>query len=144
MHLPTRACVLTKHFATTPLCFTSTWFDFHRSISAHNGLMGLIPQGSAIQQGERTLPMILRDHGYRTALIGQQHENHRPQTLGFQTMRLLEYWQTCDGIEPLAIEYLEREATQTQPFFASIGFFEVHRLGADHYPRTDTRRSMTR
>ena len=121
-------------FCTTPLCSPARGAIFTGRYPHQNGLMGLIPQGWAYHRGEQLWPKLLREHGYHTALVGQQHESFCPQTLGFQTMRMVDFWPTCDLIAPMAEEFLRGEALASQPFFASIGFFDVHRLGKDHYP----------
>ncbi|MEM6333309.1 MAG: sulfatase [Planctomycetota bacterium] len=121
-------------FCTSPLCTPARGSIFTGRYPHSNGLMGLVPQGWAYGQNERTLPTILAEHGYHTALIGQQHESRCAEELGYQTIEVTDHWQTCDGVEPLAIEFLHRRASDAQPFFASVGFFEVHRLGSDHYP----------
>ncbi|MEM9914000.1 MAG: sulfatase [Planctomycetota bacterium] len=123
-----------RAFCASPLCTPARGSIFTGRYPHSNGLIGLVPQGWAYHEGERTLPMLLREHGYHTALIGQQHESHRPETLGFDELRLVEGWQTYDRVEPLAVDFLRGTGRGDRPFFASVGLFEVHRLGRDHYP----------
>lgn len=123
-----------RAFCTSPLCTPARGSIFTGRYPHSNGLMGLVPQGWTYKENVQTLPILLADHGYHTALIGQQHESRQADSLGYQTLRTVERWQTCDGVEPLAIDFLRQEARKSGPFFASIGFFDVHRLGTDHYP----------
>ncbi|GAA3637877.1 sulfatase [Microbacterium awajiense] len=106
-----------------------------------NGLMGLAHLGWSYRAGERTLASRLGEEGYRTALIGHQHESDDPRTLGYdevQDARRPGEQHYCDVVTDRAVSWLENAHRHRTPFFASIGFFEVHRpYPGELYPPDD-------
>jgi len=94
----------------------------------NNGLVGLAHIGWDYNEGEKTLPMFLRDAGYSTHLFGIQHETggdaHR---LGYDEVNR----QTSKALEvaDIVTEWLRGRAGSgsQQPFFASVGTVEPHR-----------------
>src|SRR5919109_1206271 len=58
------------------------WHDLGRYPQS-NGLVGLAHHGWEYRAGVRTLPHILSESGWYTALFGMQHETSYPSTLGF-------------------------------------------------------------
>jgi arylsulfatase A-like enzyme len=53
-----------------------------------NGLIGLAHYGFEYHEGVRTLPQILSDAGWYSALFGMQHETSFPSRLGFDEFDL--------------------------------------------------------
>lgn len=92
---------------------------------AHDqGLMGLVNHGWSFPTPPRTLAHDLADNGYFTQLVGFQHESPDPATLGYQSC-----WcksMQAHHVADRAIEFLRTEAAARQPFFLSMGTFEVH------------------
>jgi arylsulfatase A-like enzyme len=131
-------------FCTAPLCSPARGSLFTGRYPHDNGLLGLAHLGWEYRSGVRTLPGLLGDAGYRTALAGMQHESSDPATLGFQELFALrtnhlerEY---CDGVTDAATAWLARAAAGDRPFFLCVGFEEVHRpYPTDRYRPDDPR-----
>ena len=125
-------------FATAPLCTPARSSLFTGMLPHQNGLMGLVHDGWRYRPGVHTLPELLRPHGYRSALIGLQHEDLDARVLGFDEVHGL-------GFLPRALEvahrtewWLARQEEATEPFFLSIGAWEAHRpWPAEDYEPTD-------
>ncbi|HEY9409613.1 MAG TPA: sulfatase [Jiangellaceae bacterium] len=126
-----------RAFCTAPLCSPARGSLFTGRYPHTNGLMGLVNRGWEYRPGERTLPAVLSDLGYRTALIGQQHESHDPSSLGFDEVFPWPPGESrCGPVAAKAVEWLD--AVPVEPFFLTVGFFETHRpYPADEYPPVD-------
>ena len=92
-----------------------------------NGLMGLThaPWWWKLNDSERHTAAILRDLGYDTYLIGFNHIDGDSQRLGYNHALSTK----CNASETVkaAQELIESATVNDQPFFAKIGFSEVHR-----------------
>lgn len=120
------ALVFDAAFATSPLCTPARSSLFTGRMPHTNGLMGLSHSGWQYAPGVQTLPELLADAGYRTALIGLQHEDLDARVLGYEEVH-------GQGFLPRALEVAglsERwfsEVGDERPYFASVGMWEVHR-----------------
>jgi len=96
-----------------------------------NGLVGLAHHGFEYRPGVRTLPQILHQKGWYSALFGMQHETSFPARLGFDEFDVSNSY--CDYVVDKADEWLRSspENLAGQPFLLTAGFFETHRP----YPR---------
>lgn len=126
-----------RAFCTTPLCSPARGSLFTGRYPHNHGLMGLVNRGWEYRPGQRTAPALLSELGYRTALIGQQHESRDPSRLGFDE---LYPWDAgaarCGPVSAKAVEWLE--SAPAEPFFLTVGFFETHRpYPAAQYPPVD-------
>jgi arylsulfatase A-like enzyme len=119
--------LFTRAHATAPLCSPSRGSLFTGRYPQGNGLVGLAHHGWEYRAGVRTLPHILSDSGWHTALFGMQHETSYPSTLGFHQYDVSNSY--CEYVVEHAARWLT-EAPQ-QPFLLTTGFFETHRP----YPR---------
>jgi N-sulfoglucosamine sulfohydrolase len=93
-----------------------------------NGLMGLIhaPWWWKLNEGESHTAAILKKAGYLTCLIGFNHIDKNPENLGYQKF-LSKQFKAEETVH--ATRELIGEAKNTKtPFFAKVGFTEVHRL----------------
>jgi arylsulfatase A-like enzyme len=134
--LAAQGILFTDAHATAPLCSPARGSLFTGQYPHRNGLIGLAHHGFAYHPGVQTLPSLLADGGYRTVLIGMQHESTDPTTLGFYTVDVSE--SRCDYVTDEAIGWLEREGVTDQPFFLTAGFFETHRpYPDDEYDHAD-------
>ncbi|KUI26235.1 sulfatase [Mycobacterium sp. IS-1496] len=119
--------VFTRAHATAPLCSPSRGSLFTGRYPQSNGLVGLAHHGWEYRNGVRTLPHILSENGWHTALFGMQHETSYPAKLGFAEFDVSNSY--CEYVVEHAAAWL-RDAPR-QPFLLTAGFFETHRP----YPR---------
>ena len=129
--LAAEGILFTRAHATAPLCSPSRGSLFTGRYPQTNGLIGLAHHGWEYRSGVRTLPQIMTDAGWYSALFGMQHETSYPQRLGFDEFDVSNSY--CEYVVDKAGEWL-REGTEDlagQPFLLTAGFFETHRP----YPR---------
>ncbi len=114
-------------FCTTPLCTPARASLFTGLFPPRHGHHGLAHRGSHYRAGVRTLPMLLGELGYRTALTGMQHEAVDPRTIGFdEVYQRPGGGQFCGPVAGLAEAWLGQQPADA-PFFLTVGFTETHR-----------------
>ena len=134
---------LCNHFSTAPICSPARGSILTGCYPHTNGLMGLVHRGWDLNVGQYpTIPSILRNNGWNTALFGFQHESIEPKTLGYEEVFAGKDTH-CENVVPLFEKWV-RERKTTTPFYAAMGFKEVHRMGMnpshfrmDGYPYAD-------
>jgi N-sulfoglucosamine sulfohydrolase len=119
-----------------------------------NGMTGLAHRGWSLNDPRRHLLHTLREAGYHSALVGEQHVSEDPAELGYDRIVELDTTRVHD-VAPAARTLLTEGLPE--PFFFSVGFFETHReyfepssvrdalysLPPAHLPDTpETRRDM--
>jgi N-sulfoglucosamine sulfohydrolase len=127
-----------NHFVTAPQCTPSRGSLMTGRYPHVNGLMGLAHTHWELDEGERILPNYLGDAGYETHLFGLQHITQDTDKLGYDHIH--SEGNLYPGVSPavhqanrartvssVVASFLERSAFD-EPFFASIGFFECHRV----------------
>ena len=119
--------LFTRAHATAPLCSPSRGSLFTGRYPQSNGLVGLAHHGWEYRAGVRTLPHLLGESGWHTALFGMQHETSFPNRLGFDEYDVSNSF--CEYVIERTAQWL-RDAPST-PFLLTAGFFETHRP----YPR---------
>jgi N-sulfoglucosamine sulfohydrolase len=113
-----RACLLTGQWAHT------------------NGMTGLAHRGWALNDYRHHIVHTLREAGYWSGLIGEQHLSADPEILGYD--RVVDIDTTrAESVAPAAVALLRERPPQ--PFFLSVGFFETHR---EYFPSTSIRDSL--
>lgn len=135
--LAASGAVFENHFVSAPQCSPSRG-SLHTGTYPHaNGLLGLAHHGWALDDDVAAMPQLLADAGYETHLFGLQHVTDDPAALGFQhdhsewrvtptSAALLDATRArtvADSVET----FLDAGAYR-EPFFASVGFFEAHRI----------------
>ncbi len=145
-----------NHFVTAPQCSPSRGSLMTGCYPHVNGLMGLAHGSWELRDNERILPHYLGDGGYETHLFGLQHITQDTDRLGYDYVH--SEGNLYPGVSPsvhqanrarnvtdVVTTFLEKEAFDA-PFFASVGFFELHRVEeengrygfeADHYDADD-------
>lgn len=132
-HLAEDGVVFERSFATAPLCSPSRGSLFTGRYPHSNGLMGLAHLGWEYHANEHTLPMLLSSHGYRSVLVGLQHESSDPTTLGYdEVIDLNADRQAAPAVAELAVDRLATLATHDDPFLMVVGMFEPHRPFPKH------------
>lgn len=113
--------------ATAPLCSPSRGSLFTGRYPQSNGLVGLAHHGWEYRAGVQTLPHLLAESGWYSALFGMQHETSSPGRLGFDEYDVSNSY--CDYVVPKAQEWLQDRvpALRGRPFLLTAGFFETHR-----------------
>ena len=92
-----------------------------------NGLMGLThaPWWWKFNDSEHHIAELLKDAGYETYLIGLNHVDHNPKRLGYQHI-LSKKVKAVETVNETKI-LIKNASDKRKPFFAKVGFFEVHR-----------------
>jgi len=128
-------CRFDSHFACATVCSPSRGALLTGRYPQTNGMMGLSHSGWgwSLNEGERHLSHLMRDAGYRTVLIGHQHETEDiDRDLAFDEHGLHRDEDTgehlpCEVVADGAAEFLRDFAEDSQPFYLQVGFFETHK-----------------
>jgi N-sulfoglucosamine sulfohydrolase len=124
-------------FATTPTCSGSRASLLTGLHCHNNGMLGLAHRGWALNDYGQHWVHALRRGGYRSTLIGEQHISVDPGVIGYDEIVPVDSTR-AEFVAPLTIEAL-REASSTDPWFMSVGFFETHR---DFFAPTSVRDTL--
>lgn len=122
-----------EYVCTAPQCSPSRGSMVTGEYPHNNGLLGLEHLGWELDDDAETLPDLLGRAGYSTHLFGVQHEAADPDRLGYD-----ESWTEDERAREVtgAVEGF-LDDPPGGPFFASVGFFEPHRLGRTNGFRFD-------
>ncbi|QZH65880.1 sulfatase family protein [Mycolicibacterium farcinogenes] len=133
--LAAEGILFTRAHATAPLCSPSRGSLFTGRYPQSNGLVGLAHHGWEYRAGVRTLPHILSESGWHTALFGMQHETSYPAKLGYDEYDVSNSF--CEYVVEQASAWLAD--APRKPFLLTTGFFETHRpYPLDRYEPADT------
>jgi N-sulfoglucosamine sulfohydrolase len=143
-----------KAFCAAPTCSGSRSALLTGQYPHTNGMMGLAHRGFELHDYSHHIVHTLREAGYWSGLIGEQHLSKDPGVLGYDHV-IESDTNHVDYVAPAAVELLAQ--APPEPFFLSVGFFETHReyfeptsvrdalysLPPDNLPDTpETRRDM--
>lgn len=132
--LAQQSTVFERCFSTSPLCSPARGSLWTGRYPHSNGLQGLTHRGWEYGEEERPLPMHLAEAGYRTVLVGLQHETSDVARLGFDE-RLSQESHRAPDVANAASRWLDDRDADAGPFLMVCGMFEVHRnWPADRYP----------
>lgn len=132
--LAAEGVLLTDAHAAAPLCSPSRGALFSGRYPHSNGLIGLAHHGWQYHDDVRTLPSLLAEAGWYTALFGMQHETAYPKRLGFHEYDVSNSY--CEYVSDRASRWLAR--FPPHPFLLTAGFFETHRpYPVDRYDPAD-------
>ena len=123
--LAERSLRFDNYFCTAPQCSPSRGSIYTGRYPHVNGLWGLVNGGWRLPASECHLAAVLRDGGYRTALIGHQHEHPDPAQLGYDEVHAVPGARARE-VGPRAAAWL-REQAAAGPFYLNVGIFEPHR-----------------
>ena len=111
-------------FCVAPTCSGSRACLLTGQWAHVNGMTGLAHRGWQLADYGRHIVHPLREVGYWSALIGEQHLSRDPGVLGYD--HVVDIGTTkVHSIAPAALQLLR--SRPPQPFFLSVGFFETHR-----------------
>ena len=110
-------------FCAAPTCSGSRASLLTGQYCHNNGLLGLAHRGWELNDYGQHWVHPLREAGYRSVLIGEQHISEDPEVIGYDEVIEVDSHHAAD-IAPTTIESLG--ATEG-PWFMSVGFFETHR-----------------
>ena len=122
-------------FSAAPVCSGSRAALLTGEYSHTNGMLGLAHRGYRLADYDHHLVHTLRDAGYTSTLIGEQHVSADPLDIGYDQIIDLRSHQASE-VAPAAAKAI-REAGG--PSFLSVGFFETHR---DFFEPTSVRDAL--
>jgi arylsulfatase A-like enzyme len=111
-------------FATASTCSGSRAALITGMYPHRNGMMGLAHRGWSLNDYGDHILHTLRDAGYHSELIGEQHISESPGVLGYDEVHDIKSNHVAT-VAPLAVQRLTGD--MPEPFFLSVGFFETHR-----------------
>lgn len=127
-----------QYFATAPLCSPSRGSIITGRYPHSNGLLGLVNLGWDLPAGSATMARMLGGEGFETFLFGLQHEAKDANQLGFHHVVPCPS-RGCARVAPTVADFLRSRPTDAdQPFYARVGFFEVHRFRDGYMPYDST------
>jgi N-sulfoglucosamine sulfohydrolase len=122
-HLADQGVLFRHAFCATPTCSTSRACLLTGEYGHNNGMLGLAHRGWSLNDYHHHIVHTLREAGYYSALIGEQHIAKRPEAIGFDRVEKIETTRV-ESVAPVAREII---GDLPEPFFLSVGFFETHR-----------------
>jgi len=111
-------------FCAAPTCSASRACLLTGQYGHANGMLGLAHRGWSLNDYTHHIVHTLREVGYTSTLIGEQHISKRPDVIGYDEVMKVPTTKV-DAVAPLAVEVLSRP--RNAPLFLSVGFFETHR-----------------
>ncbi|MFC4439462.1 MULTISPECIES: sulfatase family protein [Natrialbaceae] len=127
-----------RHFVTAPQCSPSRSSLVTGRHPHQNGMLGLAHGNWEIGPDESLLPVCLGEAGYETHRFGLQHVTEHPDRLGYDREHVEESLRvnTPPSVHETARARAVADDVSTvlsagdydDPFFASVGFFELHRV----------------
>ncbi|HVL51699.1 MAG TPA: sulfatase [Actinomycetota bacterium] len=112
-----------KAFCAAPTCSGSRASLLTGQYCHSNGMMGLAHRGWSLRDYGHHWVHPLREAGYTSGLIGEQHISVDPHVIGYDKVVDLPS-NRAYAVAPSAIETI---AGLPEPWFVSAGFFETHR-----------------
>jgi N-sulfoglucosamine sulfohydrolase len=143
-----------KAFCAAPTCSGSRSALLTGQFPHTNGMMGLAHRGFELYDYGHHIVHTLREAGYWSGLIGEQHLSRDPDVLGYDHVEDISTTHV-EAVAPATVDLLS--SAPGEPWFLSVGFFETHReyfeptsvrdalysLPPDNLPDTpETRRDM--
>jgi len=125
-HLADQGALFRQAFCAAPVCSGSRAALLTGESTHATGMLGLAHRGYRLTHPERHIVHWLRDAGYWSGLIGEQHLSIDPADVGYDHVEDLDTTRVSD-VAPAACRLLAERAAQDEPFFLSVGFFETHR-----------------
>jgi N-sulfoglucosamine sulfohydrolase len=125
-HLADQGVLFRHAFCAAPVCSGSRAALLTGQCTHATGMLGLAHRGYRLRHPARHMVNVLRDAGYWSGLIGEQHVSADPHELGYDQVVDLDTTRVSD-VAPAATKLIAERASEPAPFFLSVGFFETHR-----------------
>jgi N-sulfoglucosamine sulfohydrolase len=125
-HLADQGVLFRQAFCAAPVCSGSRASLLTGQSTHATGMLGLAHRGYRLAHPERHMVHVLRDAGFWSGLIGEQHVSADPRDIGYDHVVELDSTKVSD-VAPAATRLIAERAQADQPFFLSVGFFETHR-----------------
>jgi arylsulfatase A-like enzyme len=125
-HLADQGVLFRQAFCTAPVCSGSRAALLTGQSTHATGMLGLAHRGYRLAHPERHIVHVLREHGYWSGLIGEQHVSADPADIGYDHVEPVDSTKVRD-VAPAATRLIAERAGGEAPFFLSVGFFETHR-----------------
>jgi N-sulfoglucosamine sulfohydrolase len=122
--LASQGIVFREAFCAVPTCSGSRAALVTGQYGHNNGMLGLAHRGFALRDYGEHVVHTLREGGYWSAMIGEQHIATRPDVIGYDRVVKVETTHV-ESVAPIAIELIA--SGPPEPWFFSVGFFETHR-----------------
>jgi arylsulfatase A-like enzyme len=118
--------LFSNSFCTVPICSASRASQLTGLYPQTHGLLDLVGFGWHLHDNVKHASQVLKSAGYRTMLYGVQHEvpGDKLDRLAFDSAQPGP--SHAAGVADSVIDFLKKEGTPPQPFYAQIGFFETH------------------
>lgn len=125
--LASKGIRFSNFYSTSPVCSPGRGSLHTGRYPQSNGLMGLThaPWWWKLRDTERHTASLLKDRGYTPYLIGLNHIDEDAHRLGYEKV-LSERLNAAETVNS-AIELIQQTTQVHSPFFAKVGFREVHR-----------------
>ncbi|UDY35163.1 sulfatase family protein [Dermatobacter hominis] len=125
-HLADQGVLFRQAFCSAPVCSGSRAALLTGQSTHATGMLGLAHRGYRLTHPDRHVVHVLRDHGYWSGLIGEQHVSADPADVGYDHVEELDSTKVRD-VAPAATRLIAERVSTDRPFFLSVGFFETHR-----------------
>lgn len=125
-HLADQGVLFREAFCAAPVCSGSRAALLTGQWTHQTGMIGLAHRGYRLTHPERHIVHVLRDAGYWSGMIGEQHVSADPGDIGYDHVVEVGTTKVSD-VAPAATRLIAERATADEPFFLSVGFFETHR-----------------
>jgi N-sulfoglucosamine sulfohydrolase len=112
-------------FSAAPTCSGSRAVLLTGQWAHANGMIGLAHRGFRLRDYGHHLVHTLRQAGYWSGLVGEQHLSVDPEDLGYDAVGEVDSTHV-ESVVPATLEVL-RSRPPDRPFFLSVGFIETHR-----------------
>jgi N-sulfoglucosamine sulfohydrolase len=122
--LADQGALFRQAFCAGPTCSGSRAALLTGQYPHSNGMMGLAHRGWRLNDYDQHIIHTLREAGYQSELIGEQHISDDLDMLGYDKVHRVART-NVEMVAPEAVRVL-REGIP-EPWFLSVGFFETHR-----------------
>lgn len=127
-------------FAAAPTCSPSRASLLTGQLPHNNGMVGLAHRGFALYDEKHHILHTLREAGYYSALVGEEHVAREHESIGYDYVASLDSFE-AEKVAPATADLL-LHCKLPEPFFLSVGFFETHREYPQPASPTDANYSL--